>query len=119
MAAAGSKPGGYRSALRRRDLRLLFGGLLVSATGNWAYNVALLAFVFERTHSLGWVGAAGLARFVPSLLLGPYARRHGRALERVRVMVSSDLLCARLQAALAACAVRERAGGLASSRCRA
>jgi len=50
---------GYRSALSHRDLRLLLGGLVVSLTGTWAYNVALLAFVFQRTQSLGWVGAAG------------------------------------------------------------
>jgi hypothetical protein len=63
---------GYRSALSRRDLRRLFGGLVISATGTWAYNVALLAFVFERTHSLAWVGAAGLARLLPQLLLSVY-----------------------------------------------
>ena len=57
----------YRSALAARDLRLLLGGLLVSATGSWAYNVALFAFVYGRTRSLPWVGAAGLVRFVPSL----------------------------------------------------
>jgi hypothetical protein len=61
--------GRYRSALAHRDLRLLLGGLVISATGTWACNVALLAFVFARTHSLAWVGAAGLARFVPVLLL--------------------------------------------------
>jgi CRP-like cAMP-binding protein/predicted MFS family arabinose efflux permease len=91
----------YRAALRRRDLRLLFGGLLISATGNWAYNVALFAYVFEKTHSLTWVGAAGLARFVPSLLLGAYAGVVAERFERVRVMVSSDLLCVVLQALLA------------------
>lgn len=41
----------YRSALARPDLRRLFGGLLISATGDWAYNVAPLAFVFDRTRS--------------------------------------------------------------------
>ena len=46
---------GMRSALRHRDLKLLFGGLVISASGSWAYNVALLAYVFDRTHSLGWV----------------------------------------------------------------
>jgi CRP-like cAMP-binding protein/predicted MFS family arabinose efflux permease len=91
----------YRAALQRRDLRLLFGGLVISATGNWAYNVALLAYVFDKTHSLGWVGAAGLARFVPSLLLGAYAGVVAERFERVRVMVSSDLLCAVFQALLA------------------
>jgi predicted MFS family arabinose efflux permease len=94
----------YRAALGRRDLRLLFSGLLISSTGTWAYNVALLAYVFEKTHSLGWVAAAGLGRFVPSLLLGAYSGVVAERYERVRVMVSSDILCALVQAALAVAA---------------
>jgi MFS family permease len=94
----------YRAALRRRDLRLLFGGLLISSTGNWAYNVALLAYVFEKTHSLGWVGAAGLVRFLPSVLLSAYAGVIAERFERVRVMASADLICMVIQAALAAVA---------------
>jgi hypothetical protein len=87
--------------LRRRDLRLLFGGLVISATGSWAYNVALLAYVYNHTHSLGWVGAAGIARYVPALVLSAYAGVVAERFERVRVMVSSDLICVVLQAALA------------------
>jgi CRP-like cAMP-binding protein/MFS family permease len=102
----------YRAALQKRDLRLLFGGLVISATGNWAYNVALLAYVFDKTHSLGWVGAAGLARFVPSLLLSPYAGVIAERFERVRVMVSSDLLCVVLQALLAIVALADGPPGL-------
>ena len=36
---------GYRSALAVADVRRLLGALAVSATGSWAYNVAVLAFV--------------------------------------------------------------------------
>src|SRR2546421_7938846 len=89
-----------RSALRHRDLKLLFGGLVISASGSWAYNVALLAYVFDRTHSLGWVGAAGLGRFVPALLFSTYGGVVADRYERVRVMVSSDLLCVAFQAGL-------------------
>ena len=93
--------GGYRSVLAKRDVRLLFSGLIVSATGSWAYNVALLAFIFERTHSLGWVGAAGLVRMVPVLLFSIYggvlAERH----ERIALMVGSDALCCLWQVAIA------------------
>jgi MFS family permease len=91
----------HLKVLRQRDLRLLFGGLVISATGSWAYNVALLAYVYDHTHSLGWVGAAGLGRFVPALLLSAYAGVVAERFERVRVMVSSDLLCLVFQAALA------------------
>ena len=93
--------GGYRRALAHRDLRLLLGGLVVSATGSWAYNVALLAFVFERTHSLGWVGAAGIARFVPALVLSAYGGVIAERTERVRLMIGADVLCAVWQVGLA------------------
>jgi predicted MFS family arabinose efflux permease len=105
-AARGARVGspavsGYRSALRHRDLRLLFGGLVISATGSWAYNVALLAYVYDRTHSLGWVGAAGLGRFLPALAFSAYGGVVAERFERVRVMVTSDLLCLAFQAGMA------------------
>ena len=96
-----SRPGGYRAVLRRRDARLLFGGLVVSSTGSWAYNVALLAFVFERTHSLGWVAAAGLGRFIPALLFSAYGGVVAERYERVRLMLASDVLCLVWQVLLA------------------
>jgi MFS family permease len=96
--------GGYRSALAQPDLRRLLGGLVVSLTGTWAYNVALLAFVFQRTHSLGWVGAAGLVRFVPALVLSPYGGVIAERTERIRLMIGSDVCCAGWQAGAAAVA---------------
>ncbi len=100
--------GGYRSALAQRDLRLLLGALTVSQTGTWAYNVALLAFVFDRTHSLGLVGAAGVVRFVPALVLSPYGGVLAERTERIRLMIGADLGCALWQAAAAVLAA---AGG--------
>src|ERR1035438_4118681 len=93
--------GGYRSSLAVRDLRLLFGGLLVPASACRVYNVALLAFVYERTHSLGWVGASGLVRFVPALVLSTYGGVIAERTERVRLMIGADLLCALWQAGFA------------------
>ncbi|MGN6168709.1 MAG: MFS transporter, partial [Solirubrobacteraceae bacterium] len=100
-------------ALGKRDARLLFGGLLISATGSWAYNVALLAFVYDRTHSLGWVGAAGLARFLPQLVLSVYAGVIAERTERIRLMVGSDLLCGVWQSALSLVAAASGAPALA------
>lgn len=95
---------GYRSALARRDLRLLLGALLVSNTGSWAYNVALFAFVFDRTHSLAWVGAAGAVRFLSALVFSPYAGVIAERAERIRLMAGSDLACAVWQFGAAAAA---------------
>ncbi|HWD65079.1 MAG TPA: MFS transporter [Solirubrobacteraceae bacterium] len=87
--------------LRQRDVRRLFGGLVISSTGGWAYNTVLLAYVFERTHSLGWVGAAGIVRFVPQLLFSTYGGVLAERMERIRLMVASDLVCATWQVGLA------------------
>ena len=98
----------YRSALAQRDLRLLLAGLAISTTGSWAYNVGLFAFVFDRTHSVGWVGAAGAARFLSALVFSPIGGLVAERTERIRLMVASDLGSALCQAAAAAAAA---AGG--------
>ena len=127
MAAATSveQKSGIRSVLRVRDLRVLFSALLISQTGSWAYSVALVTFVFERTHSLTDVGATSLARFVPALLLSAYGGVIAERFERVRLLISSDLAACAAQLGLVAVAAsdrpglaRDRAGGAHARRCR-
>ena len=59
-------------ALRHRDFRLLVAGMVISQTGDWLYNVALLIFVLDRTHSGAWVAAAGIVRLVPYVVFGTF-----------------------------------------------
>ena len=99
--AATARAGGYRSALRHRDYRLLMSRYTVSAIGSWAYNVALVVFIFDQTGSAGWVAAASLGRFVPALVLSPYAGVVAERFERRRVMLFSDLLAFLLMLLLA------------------
>jgi hypothetical protein len=80
---------------------LLLGALITSATGSWAYNVGLVALLFTRTHSLGWVAAGGLARWIPSLVLSSYGGVIAERTERVRLMLRADVACAVLQGLLA------------------
>jgi predicted MFS family arabinose efflux permease len=98
----------FAVALRQRNLRRLFAGLVTSQAGDWLYNLALLAFVYERTGSTVWVAITTAARIVPEVVLGPLggvlADRH----DRRAVMIGSDLLRAASMAALAVLAV---AGG--------
>jgi CRP-like cAMP-binding protein/predicted MFS family arabinose efflux permease len=95
----------YGAVLAIRDIRLLFGGLAISSTGSWAYNAALLAFVYGRTHSLGWVGAAGLVRFLPSLLLSPYSGVVVERSDRFRLLFFTNSLCLVWQCGMAAVAL--------------
>jgi MFS family permease len=80
-----------RGALRHRSFRRLLVALAVSQAGDWLYNVALLAFVYERTHSAGWVAATTVVRVVPIVVLGPLGGSLADRFDRRRVMVVSDL----------------------------
>ncbi len=101
MAVTASGRTGYRSALRSRDLRRLRGSQLVSATGSWAYNVALMVFLYDQTHSTAWVATGALCRFLPSLVFSAYGGVVAERFERVRLMVWLNWLALALQAALA------------------
>jgi MFS family permease len=92
---------GYRSLFRIRDYRLLFSGLTISMSGSWAYNVALVVFVFNATHSAAWVAAASMTRFLSALVASPFGGLVADRRERVRHMVTLDSVALVLQATLA------------------
>ena len=101
MRAKSGQANGYRSALRSRDLRRLLGSQIVSATGSWAYNVALVVFLYDETHSTSWVAIGSLARFVPSLLCSAYGGVIAERFERIRLMIVLNLVALVLQTGLA------------------
>jgi MFS family permease len=104
---------GYRSAWRHRDVRLLIGSQIISMTGSWAFNVALLAYVYQQTHSLGWVGLASALRLVPMLFLSPYGGVLAERFERRQVMMMSNVLALVWQALLAGVALANGSAALA------
>ena len=81
--------------------RLLLSSLAVSSLGDWMYNVALLAFVYERTESPTWLAATTAARILPIVVLGPIGGVIADRYDRRRIIIASDLLCAVLMVALA------------------
>ena len=91
----------YGSVLRHRDLRLLLTSELVSAIGSWAYNVALAVYVYDATHSALWVSSVFLVRFIPAMFLSAYGGILAERFERVRLMVTDDLLMMLWQVLLA------------------
>jgi MFS family permease len=106
MGNAADKRAGYRSALRSADLRWLLGSQLVSASGSWAYNVALMVLLYDQTHSTAWVAAGALCRFLPSLVCSAYGGVIAERFERVKLMVWLNVLALLLQAGLALVAWR-------------
>lgn len=70
------------TALRHRDFRLLWLGLLASQSGSMMQSAAILWHVYEVTHSAMALGVVGLVRVVPvvgfSLVSGVAADRYDR-----------------------------------------
>jgi len=87
--------------------RRLLAGLAVSQAGDWLYNLALLTFVFERTHSTAWVGVTTAARVLPIVVCGPFGGVIADRYDRRTVMLVSDAIRVALMLALALVAVAE------------
>ena len=74
--AAGGLGGALRKtflSLRNRNFRLYFIGQLISNTGNWLTNVALVLLVLKTTGSGVAVGILAACQFGPILLLSAWA----------------------------------------------
>jgi MFS family permease len=87
-----SPEGTIRGALRSAPFRRLLAALAISQAGDWLYNVALLAFVFERTHSPAWVATTTAVRVLPVVVLGPLGGVLADRFDRQKVMVASDVV---------------------------
>lgn len=81
----------YRDVMRHRNFRLLVTAFLVDQVGSWAYNVVLIVWTFDRTHSPTWIAAATASGWVPRMVCSAYAGVLADRYERTRVMLVSSL----------------------------
>jgi MFS family permease len=77
---------------RNRPLRRLLAALAVSQIGDWLYNLALVALVYDRTHSVAWTAVTTAARVVPMVVLGPFGGILADRYDRRRLMIVADVL---------------------------
>jgi MFS family permease len=96
-----AKGPGLTSSLTHRDFRQLMLAFTGSSIGSWAYNVALVVWIFDETGSAAWVGASTIVRFVPAVIFGVYGGVIAERFERVRLMVVVDACSAAVMAAMA------------------
>jgi MFS family permease len=78
----------------------LLAALATSQLGDWLYNLALLAYVQQRTHSAAWLGITTGARIAPLVLGGPVGGLIADRFDRRRLMFASDLLRAGIMGVL-------------------
>ncbi len=78
----------------------LLAALAASQLGDWLYNLALLAYVQERTHSTVWLGVTTAARIAPMVVGGPIGGLIADRFDRRRLMFASDVVRAGVMGAL-------------------
>jgi MFS family permease len=94
-----------RAALGHARFRRLLTALAISQAGDWLYNVALVALVLDRTHSLTWVAVTTAARVTPMIVGGPFGGVVADRFDRRALMAWSDVVRAVCMAGLAAVAL--------------
>lgn len=83
----------------------LLAALAASSLGDWLYNLALLAYVQERTHSTTWLGLTTAARIAPMVIGGPLGGLLADRYNRRATMIASDVIRAGLMGMLVTTAV--------------
>ncbi|HTU29871.1 MAG TPA: MFS transporter [Solirubrobacteraceae bacterium] len=78
----------------------LLAALAASQLGDWLYNLALLAYVEQRTHSTVWLGVTTAARIGPMVVGGPIGGLIADRFDRRRLMFASDAIRAGIMGAL-------------------
>ncbi|HEX8118827.1 MAG TPA: MFS transporter, partial [Pyrinomonadaceae bacterium] len=85
------RPVGYLELLRsNRNFRLLWLGQVVSQLGDWFDTIALFTLVLRLTDSGRAVGLVLVARFLPSVVLGPLSGALADRFNRRHIMIASD-----------------------------
>ncbi len=83
---------GYGALLRgNRNFRQLWLGQVVSQLGDWFDTLALFTLVLKLTGSGRAVGLVLVARFLPSVVLGPLSGVVADRFSRRTIMISSDV----------------------------
>ncbi|HEX8071613.1 MAG TPA: MFS transporter [Pyrinomonadaceae bacterium] len=88
-----SAGGGYGALLRdNRGFRQLWLGQVVSQLGDWFDTLALFTLVLKLTGSGRAVGLVLVARFLPSVVMGPLSGVVADRFSRRTVMIVSDVV---------------------------
>ena len=82
-------------------MRQLLGAMAVSQTGDWLYGVALVVFVFDATHSVGWVSVSVVARMAAYMSCSAVGGALADRFDRRRWMIGINLAQAGVLSAMA------------------
>jgi MFS family permease len=85
-----------------RNYRIYTVGNAISLIGNWLQRVAVGWMAWELTHSTTWLGLVALATTAPGFVLSPLAGSLADRVDRVRMILWSQIIAMIIAAVLAA-----------------
>jgi MFS family permease len=96
-------------ALRNENFRLFFSGQSISLIGTWMQQLALSWLVFQVTRDEFWMSLVSFSSQIPSLLLVPFAGVIIDRVNKLRLIIGTQVLLM-VQAVLLALLVDEHLG---------
>ena len=90
MSRFNGKFAAVRSLQRSRDFRTLCGSQLLAGLGEWLATLALIALVWDKTHSAIASGVVLAFRILPAALLGSWLGSFAERFDRKRVLVACN-----------------------------
>ena len=91
------RPGGFDrvsllAPLRRRDFRVLWGGMTISLIGDGAFLVAMTWQVYAISNAPSALAMAGIAMTLPTILLLLFGGVVTDRVDRRRVLIGADVV---------------------------
>jgi MFS family permease len=90
----------FGRTFRNPDIRSIELAWAVSVLGHWAYGIALAVYAYDQGGAAA-VGLAGLVRFLPPAIAGPFTAMLADRFRRERVIVTANITRAVLLGAAA------------------
>lgn len=94
------QPSGRLAALRYRDFRLFWTGLLISNIGSWMQMTATNWLLYQLTNSAVLLGLNGIFRAVPAIGLGIISGTFADRYDRRKMMICTEVTSGLLALAL-------------------
>jgi MFS family permease len=98
--ASAPEPSGKLAALRYRDFRLFWTGLLISNIGSWMQMTATNWLLYQLTDSAVLLGLNGIFRAVPAIGLGVISGTFADRYDRRKLMICTEVTSGLLALAL-------------------
>src|SRR6185436_13628986 len=91
-ASGAADQGGRLAVFRNRNFTLLWVGSIISNSGGWMQMVAQGYLVYKLSESPFLLGAIGVSRAIPFIVLAPFGGVVADRVQRLRLLKMTNLM---------------------------